>query len=165
MADPYATLGVPRTATASQVRDAYRRLAKQFHPDQNRDAQATERMQRINAAFETLSSPAARARYDARAAVPPAAAYPHWATAPRGSRPWNSGEETWAEPTWAAWRRPGAGDVRADDDHGSPLRWGLLLLIVPAAVLLTALFGGIVPLPILALVLFFIARTVFSTGD
>ena len=74
--NPYAVLGVPPTASASQVRLAYRRLAKQFHPDRHSDAQATERMQRINQAWETLSSPAAKARYDAQAAAPPAAASP-----------------------------------------------------------------------------------------
>ena len=64
MTDPYTTLGVPRTASQAQVREAYRRKAKQFHPDLVSDAQATERMQRINQAWQALSSPAARARYD-----------------------------------------------------------------------------------------------------
>jgi curved DNA-binding protein CbpA len=160
VANPYAVLGVPPTADASQVREAYRRLAKQFHPDRHPDASATERMQRINQAWEVLSSPAARARYDAQTAVPQAAAYPHWAGVPRSSRPRYAGR-----PTWASSQAAYAADVGRDDD-ASPLRWGLVLLAVPpAAVLLTALFGGLVPLPILGLLLFFIARAVFSRGD
>ena len=45
------------------------------------------------------------------------------------------------------------------------MRWGLVLVAVPVVVLLAALFGGIVPLPILGLLLFFLARTAFRPGD
>ena len=51
------------------------------------------------------------------------------------------------------------------DEGGGPLRWGLVLVAVPVVVLVTALFGGLVPLPILGLLLFFLARAVFRTGD
>jgi len=165
VANPYAILGVPPTASAAQVRDAYRRLAKEFHPDRQTDADANERMQRINKAFQMVSSPSARASYDARSAVPPPATYPHWGGTQRTSRYRDgAGAATWAEPAWAASRRAYPGEAARDDDVG-PLRWGLLLLAVPAAVLLTALFGGLVPLPILGIVLFFIARVVFASGD
>jgi molecular chaperone DnaJ len=158
-ANPYAVLGVPPTASAAQVREAYRRMAKQFHPDQNRDAQATERMKGINQAWEMLSSPAGRARYAVENATA-AAPHPHWAGAPRQSRP-----QYGAQPTWAGTQAPYAADFGRDDD-ASPLRWGLVLLAVPpAAVLLTALFGALVPLPIIALVLFIVARALLRSGD
>jgi molecular chaperone DnaJ len=155
IANPYAVLGVPPTASAAQVREAYRRLAKQFHPDQNRDAQANERMRRINQAWETLSTPAARASHDAASAAPPRAAQPHWGSTASASR------QQYAERArWAAY----ASEVRSDDDPG-PLRWGLLLVAVPVAVLLTALFGGVLPLPILGIVLVVIARAAFGARD
>ena len=46
-----------------------------------------------------------------------------------------------------------------------PAALGLLLVAVPAVVLVAALFGGLVPLPIIGLLLFFVARTVFRAGD
>jgi curved DNA-binding protein CbpA len=48
--DPYSVLGVPRGATDQQLRDAYRRLAKQHHPDLHPGAEAAERMRRVNEA-------------------------------------------------------------------------------------------------------------------
>jgi curved DNA-binding protein CbpA len=159
VANPYAVLGVPPTASAAQLRDAYRRLAKEFHPDRQTDAGATERMKRINQAFQMVSSPSARASYDARSAAP-ATTYPHWGGTPRTARP----RSRYAEPTWRSAGSPSAAEYARDDGVG-PLRWGLLLLAVPAAVLLTALFGGLVPLPILGIVLFFIARVAFASSD
>jgi curved DNA-binding protein CbpA len=158
LANPYAVLGVPPTASASQAREAYRRLAKQFHPDRHSDAQATERMQRINRAWETLSSPAARARHDAMSAVPPAAANPHWGSASRPSQPPYTARQAW-KASQAAY----AAEAMRDDDAG-PLRWGLVILAVPALVLLAALFGGLVPFPILGLLLFFVARVFLRRG-
>ena len=59
--DPYAVLGVPRTASSMQVARARRRLAKRYHPDLHPDAASMDRMQRINEAWEILSSPIRRA--------------------------------------------------------------------------------------------------------
>ena len=63
--DPYADLGITRDASQQQVQEAYRRLAKRYHPDLHPDAAMNERMQRINQAWHVLSSPIRRARFDA----------------------------------------------------------------------------------------------------
>lgn len=63
--DHYATLGLDRGCSGIQIRDAYRQLAKRFHPDVNRDdEEARSRTQSLNAAYETLSDPSKRRVYD-----------------------------------------------------------------------------------------------------
>ena len=62
--DYYAVLGVPRDAPALDIRRAYRRVARRRHPDLNRDAGGSERFAAAARAYEVLSDPAARARYD-----------------------------------------------------------------------------------------------------
>jgi DnaJ-class molecular chaperone len=63
--DPYQVLGLQRTATEAEIRAAYRKLAKRYHPDLNPDKpEAAERFKQINAANNLLSDPDKRARYD-----------------------------------------------------------------------------------------------------
>lgn len=63
--DPYAVLGVQRTATADDIRKAYRKLAKELHPDvRPNDRVAEEKFKRATAAFNLLSEPAQRTRFD-----------------------------------------------------------------------------------------------------
>ena len=55
MTDPYKVLGVPTTATDDEVKAAYRRLAKKYHPDANPgDKVAEQRMKEINAAYDQI---------------------------------------------------------------------------------------------------------------
>jgi curved DNA-binding protein CbpA len=66
MNDYYAILEVPPTASDAEIRRAYRRLARQYHPDLNKQLPTSDqRIKRLNEAYATLSDPSARAAYDA----------------------------------------------------------------------------------------------------
>ena len=62
--DYYETLGVARNADQDDVKKAFRRLARKYHPDVNKDAGAEETFKEINRAYEVLSEPETRSRYD-----------------------------------------------------------------------------------------------------
>jgi DnaJ-class molecular chaperone len=65
MADPYATLGVARGASEKDIKSAYRKLAKELHPDRNKDnPKAAERFSEVTGAYDLLSDKDKRARFD-----------------------------------------------------------------------------------------------------
>ena len=65
MADPYTTLGVERTASEADIKKAYRKLAKELHPDRNKDnPKASDRFGKVTQAYDILNDKDKRARFD-----------------------------------------------------------------------------------------------------
>src|SRR2546429_5437802 len=63
--DPYKTLGVDKKASAEEIKKAYRKLARKYHPDTNQgDKEAEERFKELQAAYDVLSDPEKRKAYD-----------------------------------------------------------------------------------------------------
>ncbi len=62
--DYYETLGVPRDASAEDIRRAYRKLARKYHPDVNKEPESEDRFKQISEAYEVLRDEDKRARYD-----------------------------------------------------------------------------------------------------
>ena len=64
MRDPYTVLSIPKSATADEVKKAFRRLAKTYHPDQSKDPKAKEKFSEISAAYEILGDEKKRGQFD-----------------------------------------------------------------------------------------------------
>ena len=62
--DYYKVLGVAKTATAEDIKKAFRKLARKYHPDVSKEADASARMSELNEANAVLSDPEKRAAYD-----------------------------------------------------------------------------------------------------
>jgi curved DNA-binding protein len=84
--DPYEILGVARDASQEQIKQAYRRLVMEYHPDRNRgDKAAEQRFKEVQAAYEVLGDPQRRAQYDRFGAGGPPPEFHTWSThAPDG---------------------------------------------------------------------------------
>ncbi|WP_267394252.1 MULTISPECIES: DnaJ C-terminal domain-containing protein [unclassified Sphingomonas] len=95
MADPYQTLGVARGATEADIKKAYRKLAKELHPDRNKDnPKASERFSQVTSAYDLLTDKDKRARFD-RGEIDgdgnPAAPFGYGAGSPRPGGPGSGG--------------------------------------------------------------------------
>ena len=64
MRDPYQVLGVPKTASASEIKSAFRKLAKKYHPDQSTEAKAKEKFAETSSAYEILGDEKKRGAFD-----------------------------------------------------------------------------------------------------
>lgn len=62
--DYYEILGVPRGSTQAEIQKAYRKMARQFHPDVNKEKGAEDKFKKINEAYEVLKNPESRKKYD-----------------------------------------------------------------------------------------------------
>ena len=88
--DYYALLGVQPDATTTQIKSAYRKLAKQCHPDVNNSSDAAEKFRQITEAYDTLTDPDRRRRYDQLHST-------------------RTGGTTFGEDEWLKYTRPGNG--------------------------------------------------------
>lgn len=71
MKNPYSTLGITKFASKKEIKKAYRNLAKEFHPDKNKDLNATEKFSEIVEAYEILSDSSKKKNFDTHGSINP----------------------------------------------------------------------------------------------
>lgn len=160
MPDPYTVLGVTREADEERMRDAYRRLAKRYHPDLHPDTPTSERMGRVNDAWHVLSDPARRARYDAehpRVAGSARPWPPAWAPGAAGSAS-DSQPAGWSASSWTSRTAP-APRTRGGVGSASGPPWLAVLAILAVGWLVVGGFVGGFPLPVVFGVIAFVAAS------
>ncbi len=125
MRDYYVVLGVERGASQDEVKRAFRRLAREHHPDvKKNDPQADERFKEINEAYQVLGDPERRAHYD------------RFGTAqPFGQDLRGGGFEPFEDifDMFFGRRRGAAGEAREEAERGADLRYDLELMLEEAA--------------------------------
>ncbi|HLP84144.1 MAG TPA: DnaJ C-terminal domain-containing protein [Phycisphaerales bacterium] len=112
MADHYATLGVSRSASADDIKSAYRKLARQLHPDVNKAPDAQKKFAAVQQAYEVLSDTEKRKLYDTYGDAAFAQGGPGSASAQQRAQ-WGGGQ--WSSAGSARGGRNHAGDIDAED--------------------------------------------------
>jgi DnaJ-class molecular chaperone len=113
MRDPYSVLGVAKTADSAQIKSAYRRLAKKYHPDQSKEPKAKEKFAEANQAYEILGDEPKRAAFD-RGEIdaegkPRFRGFEGAGAGPSGGSPFDFGDFGAAGSPFSRGFRPGAG--------------------------------------------------------
>ena len=103
--DYYEVLGVLHTASDAEIKQAFRRKARELHPDVNPSADAKEQFQRVNEAYQVLGDPARRSRYDRMRAAPRPRARAARQSAEPEARPAAS-PPPYTQPDWSQTGRP-----------------------------------------------------------
>lgn len=97
--DYYEVLGVPRTASQEEIQAAYRKLARKYHPDINKDKEAEDKFKKIGEAYEVLRDPEKRKKYDSL------------------GENWKMGDDFTPPPGWESWGSTGQGKNQSYSFH------------------------------------------------
>src|SRR5688572_15265608 len=122
--DYYEVLGVSRTATAEEIKLAYRNLARKHHPDVNREPHAETVFKEINEAYEVLSQEEKRRVYDT---------YGHQGMNGAGFSPSGAGFSDIFDMFFGMRGGPGAGSAASMAEHGDDLRHDIEISLEEAA--------------------------------
>jgi curved DNA-binding protein len=118
--DFYEVLGVGRSATSDEIQRAYRKLARTYHPDVNKEPEAEERFKEIAEAYDVLSDPETRRRYDSFGhdfrQVPEGVDAETWARARSGAGRSRAGRGGARSSTGGDWYTSGVGTSDVDFD-------------------------------------------------
>ncbi len=123
MEDLYEILGVAKTASQSEIKSAYRKLAVKYHPDKNPgDKAAEEKFKKITAAYDVLSDETKRRQYDSYGSYATSDAYGSQNTGAYGSYNWGNG---WGQQgTWQnQWQRGDWHTETQDDFNDAFNQW------------------------------------------
>jgi molecular chaperone DnaJ len=123
----YNTLGVPRTATRDEIKTAFRRLVRNFHPDVSEEVDAEARFKEVLEAYEVLADEEKRANYDLHGQTPDGFTYDDFTREEDASDIFGDGWFRKVKTPQPDWRRPYDGPI-----VGEPMKQGLVVTLEEA---------------------------------